>query len=111
MRIDNTQNINFSGILLSNSSFDKSKELVSFLRKACINVVGHKTYYVNNTFNSKYKTTQSVRAQYPFIKDECGIIFLPFSKEAWVISTPKYEQELYKLIKDFDKSTKINLLV
>ena len=112
MRVQNSGNDkNFYGIRLSSNSFDKSEELVDFLRKACVDVVGHKTYYVNNDFNSKQRITNYVRSKYRFKEDECGIVFLPWSKEAWVISDPIYEQSIFALIKDFDKKARINFLI
>lgn len=101
----------FTGIRLSRPSFNDVKNVVMPLELNHVNVLGYKTFYVNNDFNSKFKLFNRIRCCNEFSSNEVGVIFLPWSKEAYLIGTYSYEQQLFPILKKIDPSAKINLLL
>lgn len=111
MKIHKKDNINYTGIKLSNSSFVHAREVAMHLKRTGFDVLGHRTFYVNNDFNDKRKLFSNIRYLNNFSDRECGVIFLPWSAETYVISTPSYEQFMLPVVKTIDKRASINWLM
>ena len=109
MNITGINSINFSGIKLPSSKFEYSREVRDMLVQRGVDVVGYKTCYIDNNFLSKQKLIQKIRKRYNFAPKECGVIFFPWSKESWLLANPKFEQELYNMLKEANIKATINI--
>lgn len=89
----------FTGIRLSRSSFNDVKNVVMDLKYNNVNVLGYRISYVNNDFNSKLRLFRHFRVLNNFQSNEVGVIFLPWSKEAYLMGTHSYEQQLFPILK------------
>ncbi len=107
----NNNNIYFSGIKLSNPKFEDVRDIAMNLKCRGYNVFGHKTFYVNNNFESKIKIFKFIRSSNYFSVDDFGFVFLPWSKEAYVVGSPIGEQLLLPKIMKLDKKAHINLML
>ena len=100
----------FTGIRLSGSSFDDVKNVVTALKFSNATILGYRRFYVNNDFNSKLKLFNRVRYLNKFKSNEIGVVFLPWSRETYLMGTHSYEQQLFPVLKKIDPYAKINLL-
>ena len=73
--------------------------------------LGHKTIYCNNRMTDKMAAAAKIRAQSGFFDKEFGCIFFPWSKEAYIMASPEYEQFILPVIRQYDKNACINLLI
>src|SRR5574344_267007 len=111
MKICNVNNkANFCGIKLSSNSFDHVRKVVSCLNFVGFDCYGHRAEYVSNTAADKFKLIKSLKQSTPFEFKKFGAVFLPWSKEAYLISTPETEQSMFSVIKNVDKKAVLNLL-
>lgn len=101
----------FTGIRLSRPSFNDVRNVAMALEVNGVNVLGYRTSYVNNDLNSKLRLFRHFRVLNNFKSNEVGVIFLPWSKEAYIMGTHSYEQQLFPILKEIDPSAKINLLL
>lgn len=106
----NNNNINFSGIRLSNPKFDNVRGIAMGLKLRGYNVVGHRTFYINNNFDSKLKLFKFIREKNDFSANDFGFVFLPWSKEAYIVGSKKGEQNIMSNILKLDRKAHINLL-
>lgn len=104
-------NTNFNGIKLSKYNYNFTRDIAISLQFLNVNVAGKKTFFVNNCFESKRNTMQYIRDHYRFENMECGFVYLPWSKECWVIGKPCFEQKLLPIILKKDKSAILNTLI
>ena len=103
-------NVTFTGIRLGNTRFEHVRDLVFHLERTGFNSFGKKKCYVSNVFDEKRAFFQFVRDTNHFADRDFGTIFLPWSKEVYIIANPGYEQLMLPVVKEFDKGAKINLL-
>ncbi len=103
-------NISFTSIKLSNSKFEDVRNVVFFLKSRGIDVLGHRTFYINNNFSSQKKLFNYVRERNNFSVNKCGVIFLPWSREAHILSSHVGEQRMLNDVIKVDKGAAINLL-
>lgn|SRR5574344_564605 len=101
---------NFRGIRLSSNDFDKVREVVMHLKRTGFDCIGKKEIFVSNTFNEKHSIFEKLREKTPFGDLQFGAVFLPWSKEAYLIAQPRYEQLMLPVIKHVDNGAKINFL-
>ena len=106
-----SNNDSFRGIKLSYSDFNSTKNVVNYLEKYGLNCVGKKTYKTNNSFIDIQKKTLYIRKHYKFAKDNFGVVFFPWSGEAYILSEPVYEQSIFKLVNKIDPNAIVNLLI
>ena len=102
--------ISFTSIKLSTSDYKKVRDAAMFLKFNNVDVLGHKTFYISNNFKSKNRLFNYIRRESNFRENQCGFVFLPWSKEAHILSSKVFEQMLFKLINRFDKNASINFL-
>ena len=105
MKIDN--NISFTGIKLSHSDVFSTREIVKHLKRTGFSCFGKKTYNVVS-YSDKRFVFEDIRYRNDFSMRNFGVVFLP--EEAYIISSPSYEQLLLPVIKQYDKGAGINLL-
>ena len=110
MQISRTDKIKFNGIKLSDSSFKHSQNIVRHLESRGYNVLGHKTFWVNNTFKDKQNTFKYVRAKNCFSDFDVGVLFFPWSRETYLVSSFFGEQKMLRHVSKIDKNIVINLL-
>ena len=111
MKVDlQTQN-SFRGIRLDNNKFEYTRAVRNLLQRQGINVAGHRTFYVNNDFYSKRKIIDYIRDRYHFDVNECGVVFFPWSGEAWIIGRPSSEQKIVKKLNNNGVNARLNLLM
>jgi len=103
-------NMHFDGIRLSDSNFNNVKKIALSMKFNGYNVFGHRTFYVNNDFESKMKVFKFVRKNNGFLSNDFGFVFLPWSKEAYIVGSQTGEQILMKKLLKLDKKAKINLM-
>lgn len=111
MQTDPINNNSFRGIRLSSNNYDKTKNIAKKLEEKGYYCLGHRTFYCNNTLNDKINLAKQIRAKAYFYKVGFGTIFLPWSKEAYLMSSLQNEQKLYPLVKELDEGASINLLI
>ena len=111
MQISKVNNTNFNGVKLPKAQFDYAKNIKTLLEQNGITVAGHKTFYVSNDSPSKRILYSFIRDFYDFKPKECGVVFLPWSKEAWIIGKPVLEQELFKILQKEKINAKIYLSI
>ncbi len=102
---------NFNGIKLSNSSFEKVRDVVFHLNRTGFSNLGHKTMFIENTIAAKINKFKEFRANAFFNDREFGAIFLPWSKEAYLVANPDYEQFMLPVVKQLDSGASINLMI
>lgn len=100
---------NFNGIKLSNPDFDNVRRLALSLKFNGYDCLGYKKVYCDNNISSKINRVHSIRSQAKFPFHKFGVVILPWSKEAYFLSSPYCEQSLYRVVKKYDKGAKINL--
>ena len=108
---NNSNNLSFNGILLSNSKFESVQNIAMHLRRTGFLNLGHKTIYYNNTMVEKMARAKEIRAKSGFFAREFGCVFFPWSKEAYIMASPEYEQFMFPVIKQYDKDASINFLI
>jgi hypothetical protein len=101
----------FSGIRLSSSKFEHVREVAFYLQRTGFENLGHKTFYINNDTKSKISKFKAFRNSTYFNSREFGAIFLPWSKEAYIVASPEYEQFILPVVKSVDNKATINLLL
>ena len=111
MNISHNNNINFSGIKLSDSSFGHARDVAMHLKRTGFELLGHKTCYVNNDINSKRHLFMDIRRMTQFQDRECGVVLLPWSGETYIVASPAYEQFMLPVVRHIDKDARINLLI
>ncbi len=111
MNISQNYNLNFTGIRLSNSSFVHARNVAMYLKRTGFDILGHKTCYVNNDFESKIHLFKDIRRMTQFQDRECGVVLLPWSAETYVVAAPAYEQFMLPVVRHIDKGAEINLLI
>lgn len=109
MQIRPINNTNFNGIKLSSNDYYKTRDIAKSLKKYGYDCLGHKTFVCNNTMNDKVNLAKQIRNKAYFYENGFGAIFLPWSQEAYLISSPKNEQKLYSIVKEMDSGAVINL--
>ena len=87
------------------------KILQSNLKKKVTIVQGIKLFFCNNTLLDKINLAKQIRQKAYFYKVGFGAIFLPWSKEVYLMSNLQNEQKLYPLVKEIDDGASINLLM
>ena len=111
MNISFNNNINFTGIKLSNPSFEFARDVAMHLKRTGSDVLGHKTFYVNNEMESKRKFFEKIRYKNVFAGNTCAFVMLPWSSETYIIASPNYEQFVLPVVRQLDKAAKINLSI
>ena len=111
MRINQINNSNFKGIKLSSNDYYKTREIAQKLENQGYYCLGHKTIFCNNTNADKINLGQQIRNKAHFFDDRFGAIFLPWSQEAYLMSTPQNEQKIYNLVREYDEGACINLAI
>ena len=111
MQVNYNNGINFSGIKLSSNDYDKTRILAKKLENYGYSCLGHKTFVCNNNANDKVSLAQKIRNKAYFYSNGFGAIFLPWSQEAYLMSTPANEQKLYSIVKEFDEGAVLNLAI
>lgn len=111
MQVSKINPINFNAIKLPQNQFEYTKNVKYLLEQNGIKVVGHQTFFVSSDNQSKRILYSFIRDSYDFGTKECGVVFLPWSKEAWVIAKPKLEQKLYEILKNAKINAKIYLSI
>lgn len=104
-------NVTFTGIKLNKIKYEDVRALVFHLKGKGFNSYGKQHCYVNNVFSDKRAFFQFVRDANDFVDRDFGTIFLPWSKEVYIIANPSCEQLMLPLIKQYDKGAHINLLL
>jgi len=102
-------NISFTGIRLKDTKFEHVRDLVFHLEKTGFNSYGKKQCYINNNYESKQKLFKKIRSENPFYDRDFGTVFLPWSREVYIVASPRYEQFMLSVIKQYDKGACINL--
>lgn len=106
-----TNQSNFKGIKLSNPDFNKVKKMAMFLEVNGFECLGHKKIYCNNNFKDKIKEAKFIRNHASFFEREFGVIFFPWSKEAYIMATPALEQFILPVVKECDEGASLNFLI
>ena len=101
----------FNGIRLSNSSFERVRDIVFHLNRTGFSNLGHKTMFIDNTIAAKIKKFKEFRSIALFNDREFVAIFLPWSKEAYLVANPAYEQLMFPVVKQLDRGASINLMI
>ena len=113
MKINNQNNINFTAIHLKNTTFEDTKKVTKFLQQNCFDALGYKRFYVSA--NNREGILRCVKYQRTYNMDgspnKFGVVVFPWSKEAYILSTLKDEQEMITLLNDYTKKASINLLL
>ena len=102
---------NFKGIKLSTNEDTKVRETVKKLIKEGYYCLGKKDLFCSNTNVDIINKISSVREKAKFYKKEFGVLFLPWSKSAYIVSSKSEEQELIKNVQKFDPDAKLNLAI
>ena len=95
---------------MSNPKFTDVRGIATGLKFRGYNILGHKTFYVNNNFDSKLRLFKFIRENNTFSVNDFGFVFLPWSHEAYIVGSKKGEQMLMSNIVKLDKKAHINLL-
>lgn len=66
MKIQNNNNLSFSGIKISSAKFEDVREVAFDLKRAGFLSLGHKTIYCNNNISDKMKAARQIRQQSEF---------------------------------------------
>lgn len=103
--------ISFTGIKLNDTKFEHVRSLVFTLERAGFKSYGKQHCYVNNTFADKIALFHSIRNKNSFNDREFGTVFLPWSKEVYILANPSYEQLMLPVIKQYDQKATINLML
>ncbi len=111
MRTNQINQMSFRGIKLSFYDDKLTRRIVKYMRINGFGCVGKKTYYVNNNFNNKVKASNFIRDHYEFNENEFGILFLPWSKETYLLSKPANEQTMLEWVREMDSNACINLMI
>ena len=111
MKISNINQTSFSGIKLPKAQFEYARNIKCLLEQNGIEVAGHKTFYVSSDNQSKRILYSFIRDAYDFKPKECGVVFLPWSKETWLVANPILEQKLKNILKDAKINAKIYLSI
>ena len=113
MQISNNtpNNLSFNGILLSNPRFESVRNVAMHLKRTGFLNLGHKTVYCNNTMVDKMAKAKEIRTKSGFFAREFGCVFFPWSKEAYIMASPDYEQFMLPVIQQYDKKAYINFLI
>ena len=111
MRLCATNNTSFNGIKLSSNNYDKTRNIAKNLERLGYDCLGHKTFICNNTLQDKINLGKKIRNKAYFYQKGFGAIFLPWSQEAYIMSTPANEQMLFKHVKQFDEGATLNLAI
>ena len=107
----NTYNTSFSGIKLSTDNYEKVRDMVTKLKFMGIGCAGHKSFTTNNTVAEKAYLANYMRKYHPPGEQRFGVLFFPFSHDAYIIADKIYEQKLFKNIQKVDKNAKINFII
>lgn len=111
MQVGSINQTNFNGIKLSSNEIQKVKFVVNKLEEQGYNCLGKRTFLCNNTANDKIKLAKQIRKMAIFFDNSFGTIFLPWSKEAYLMSNPIDEQLMYSLVKEYDSGAVLNLAI
>ena len=111
MRIDTNNNSTFRGIKLSSNNYEKVKDMANQLNKTGFKSLGYKKIFCNNTIIDKINKFKNIRDKAKLFGKQFGAIFLPWSNEAYIISSPEYEQLMFPVIKQYDKGAILNLSI
>lgn len=103
-------NVSFTGIKLRDTKFEHVRDLVFHLERTGFNSYGKQRCLVNNTFEDKQRFFNNLRSENEFGDRDFGTVFLPWSREVYIVAAPTYEQLMLPLIKQYDKGAKINLM-
>ncbi len=101
----------FEGIKLSNNSFKHVGDVVMHLQRTGYDWIGRRTFCVNNSFVDKRNAFDFVRRHTLFSDKEFGALFFSWSKEAYIIANPEYEQLMLPVIRQLDEKANINILM
>ena len=107
----NTNQSNFKGIKLSCPEFNDVRKMAMFLEVNGFECLGHKKIYCNNNINNKIKEAKLIRNCASFFEREFGVVFFPWSKEAYIMATPALEQFILPVIKECDEGASLNFLI
>ena len=111
MQVNPIKENSFKGIKLSSNNYERTKNIAKQLEEKGYYCLGHKTFYCNNTLSDKINLAKQIRQKAYFYKVGFGAIFLPWSKEVYLMSNLQHEQKLYSLVKEIDDGASINLLI
>lgn len=93
---------NFTGVKLANPDFKSARNIMLQLKRVGFDCLGHKTRYCNNETQDKIKMAKFVRENSSFGDKEYGVLFLPWSCEAYIMANPKDELTIYRILKQYD---------
>lgn len=102
---------NFTGVKLANADFKSARNIMLQLKRVGFDCLGHKTRYCSNTMQEKMRMAKFVREGSPFGDKEYGVLFLPWSGEAYIMANPKDELTIYKILKQYDDDVAFNFLI
>lgn len=111
MQVCSVNQINFSGIKLSSNDVKKVRYVVNQLEEQGYSCLGKRTFICNNTVNDKVNLAKQIRSKANFFDNCFGAIFLPWSKEAYLMSNPIDEQLMYPLVREYDSGAVLNLSI
>ena len=114
MQINNYDNkTHFSAIKLKNTTFNDARDAAMFLQMNCFKPLGYKQHYISRDNIQRIKSYIKYHRENHLygIPNEFGTIIFPWSKEAYIISSPKNEQEIITLLKDFTPNASLNMLL
>ena len=111
MRIQNNNNVSFQGIKLHTAKCKDVRDIVSYLNRNGFRGVGQKMIYCNNDLTSQINSVKNIRNRYRFKDREFGAVFFPWSKQAYILSSPEYEQLMLPMLKQYYKNISLNLLI
>lgn len=111
MKINAINNRTFHGIKLSSNNYENVRDMANLLNKTGFKNLGYKKIFCNNTISDKINKFKNIRDKANLFGKQFGAIFLPWSNEAYIISSPEYEQLMFPVIKQYDKGAILNLSI
>lgn len=102
---------NFTGVKLANPDFKSARNIMLQLKRVGFDCLGHKTRYCNNETRDKIKMAKFVRENSSFGNKEYGVLFFPWSGEAYIMANPKDELTIYRILKQYDDDVAFNFLI
>ena len=109
MKVSQVSGTNFEGVRLLNPAKEHVDYVKKLLKANGVYVAEHGTYRTADTFESKSNIANFMRSQNNFLDNECGIMFLPFSRENWIIGNKSFEQTIKKILNSHFIDSEINL--
>ena len=105
-------NTTFKGIRLSGNNFIKVGKIINSLKFLGYNCFGYRKFYVDSSSAvGKKKLFDYVRNHNTFKEKDFGVLFLPWNKEAYFISSLENERLMIDDVRKVDKKAGLNLFL